>query len=345
MRIVICTSQVPFAKWGAEHLTEALAEAIGERGHLVEIVRIPFRHYPKEEILKGYLAWRLINLEESEGEPIDMVIALKFPSFMIPHPHKVTWLVQQFRQVYDLYGTPYSTFDNTVQDHELRRAVQRLDRLGIGESERVFAISKNVAQRLQKYNRLRAQVLYPPPAKERLLYHHRYGDYVLSVSRIDQLKRVDQLIRSFAHTRTSVHCKIAGLGPQLENVRKLIRKLRLQDRVELLGYVSDRELLDLYANALAVYYAPLDEDYGLATVEAMNARKPVLTASDSGGVLEFVEDGVTGLITDPEDATGLAEQIDRLYTNRDLVAKLGQSAFDRVSQINWETTLNQLLGD
>jgi len=65
----------------------------------VETIQIPFRWYPKEEILKGYLAWRLINLDESEGQPIDRVIALKFPAFVVKHSHKTTWLVQQFRQL------------------------------------------------------------------------------------------------------------------------------------------------------------------------------------------------------------------------------------------------------
>ena len=70
----------------------------------------------------------------------------------------------------------------------------------------------------------------------------------------------------------------------------------MRDRVDLLGWVDDRDVPDLYANTLAVFYAPYDEDYGYVTVEAFKAGKPVLTAADSGGVLEFVEDGRNGYV-------------------------------------------------
>ena len=69
-----------------------------------------------------------------------------------------------------------------------------------------------------------------------------------------------------------------------------------------LGWVDDDTLIRLYAECFAVFYAPVDEDYGLATVEAFQAGKPVVTASDSGGVLEFVEDGVSGCVSAPNPA-------------------------------------------
>jgi len=65
-------------------------------------------------------------------------------------------------------------------------------------------------------------------------------------------------------------------------------------RCEFLGYVSNERLLDLYARCLAVYHGPVDEDYGLVTIEAMKAHKAVLTAHDSGGAAEFVVDGESG---------------------------------------------------
>ena len=127
LRIAVCTGQIPFVRGGAEIQADALAEQLRARGHAVDIVRIPFRWYPKDEILKGYLAWRLIDLEESEGQTIDRVIALKFPAFVVRHSHKITWLIQQFRQVYDLYGSEHSHFDDSREDDELRRAIWEID--------------------------------------------------------------------------------------------------------------------------------------------------------------------------------------------------------------------------
>jgi glycosyltransferase involved in cell wall biosynthesis len=83
------------------------------------------------------------------------------------------------------------------------------------------------------------------------------------------------------------------------HLREILTQNRSHRRVEFLGRVSDDELLSLYANAFAVYYAPHDEDYGFVTLEAFASGKPVVTATDSGGVLDFVEDGKNGIVSAP----------------------------------------------
>jgi glycosyltransferase involved in cell wall biosynthesis len=138
---------------------------------------------------------------------------------------------------------------------------------------------------------------------------------------------------------------IAGRGPEKENLEKLTHQYGIQDRVKLLGYVDDDTLLDLYANCFAVFYGPLDEDYGLATVEAFKSRKPVLTMSDSGGVLEFVEEGRTGYIVDPGEATNLAERIDELHGDRQRCRRMGMEGYRRVEHINWDRTIRSLVAD
>ena len=70
-------------------------------------------------------------------------------------------------------------------------------------------------------------------------------------------------------------------------------------RVELPGFVTDDDLVALLAGCLGVVYAPYDEDYGYVTLQAFLAGKPVITTTDSGGVLEWVEHGVTGLVVEP----------------------------------------------
>ncbi|MBC7236526.1 MAG: glycosyltransferase family 4 protein [Chloroflexi bacterium] len=344
MRIVVCSGQIPFVRGGSEILTDALAEQLRRRGHAVEIVRIPFRWYPKEEILKGYLAWRLINLEESEGQRIDRVIALKFPAYVVPHSHKTVWLVQQFRQAYDLFNTEYSHFDSSAADTELRQTIRHMDTISIGEAERIFTISKNVGARLRRYNGLDAETLYPPPALDGHYYHAEYGDYVLSMARLNPLKRVDWLIEAMAYTKTPVRCLIAGRGEETERLQSLAREWGVADRIEFLGFVRDEQAIELYAHALAVYYAPLDEDYGLATVEAFKSSKPVLTGEDSGGVLEFVHDGLSGLVVPSRDAQALAETIDHLYAHREIAARLGAAGREIVAPIHWDVTIERLLG-
>jgi glycosyltransferase involved in cell wall biosynthesis len=114
-------------------------------------------------------------------------------------------------------------------------------------------------------------------------------------------------------------------------------------RVELPGFVADDDLIERYARALAVVYAPFDEDYGYVTLQAFLAAKPVITAKDSGGVLEWVDDGVTGIVTDGSAAaTGAA--IDRLAGDRELARRMGEAGRERVKDLAWGPVVERLLG-
>ena len=343
--VLVCTSQTPLVEYGGtESLVESLSGALRDRGLAVDVVRIPFRHYPKEEILKGHLVWRLIDITESEGQPVDLVIATKFPSYLVQHPNKVTWLVQQFRQAYDWMGTPHSPFGTSAEDQQLVRAIRRLDSSALAESKRLFAISRNVASRLARYNGLQATPLYPPPQHEGRYRSNGYGDYILSPSRLNPMKRVHLLIEALALTETRVQGVVAGTGPAEQELKNLVRRHRLTDRVTFTGAVGPDRLLELYAGCLAVFFAPFDEDYGLVTLEAFNSQKPVLTSYDSGGVLEFVEDGKSGFVASVGRPEELASAIDQLYRDRALCEQLGQSGQEKVKEITWDRTIDRLLG-
>lgn len=340
-RICICVPQVPFVYGGAEVLVETLQKELVNREFMAEIVRVPFKWYPKSEILRNAMSWRLLDLTESEGQKIDLVICTKFPSYVIKHPNKVTWLVHQMRAVYDLYGTEYSDYSDSNEDNIIKQNIVNIDNTTIAESQRVYAISQNVANRLQKFNQISSEVLYPPPHNDGLYRNDRYGDYILYVGRLDSYKRPDLLIESMSLVKSGVRCLIAGSGGRLEELRKKVQALGLQDRVQLLGFVSNEQLLELYANACAIFYAPVDEDYGLVTVEAFKSEKPVITTCDAGGVLEFVQDGVDGFVTNV-NLNEIAAKIDILFQNKDLCAKFGQVGKSLVSTINWDSVIKTL---
>lgn len=346
LRIAVCNSQVPFEYGGAEILADALVEQLRARGHEVVLIQLPQSWQPKENILKNYLMWRLVDLEGMHDQrPVDKVIALKFPAYAVSHQNKVTWLVHQLRQAYDMFGTEHCWLDNSPEDFALREQVRCMDTLTIEESRRKYAISQNVASRLARFNHVDAEVLYPPPAMDGRFHNAGYGDYILSVSRLNALKRVDNLIRAMGQVTTSVRLLVAGRGPDQEALEKLAVKVGARDRIDFLGFVENEHLLDLYAGALALYYGPVDEDYGLATVEASKSGKPVLTTDDSGGILEFVRDGVTGFVLRPGEPAALAVRIDELYADRRLAQRLGRSARALVANITWDHAIARLLED
>ena len=106
----------------------------------------------------------------------------------------------------------------------------------------------------------------------------------------------------------------------------------------------DERLHELYANALGVYFGPFDEDYGYVTIEGFAAKRPVITLTDAGGPLEFVEDGRTGLVAEP-DPRAIGAAIDRLATDRELAPRLGTAGHELIREKvpTWPDVVARLL--
>jgi glycosyltransferase involved in cell wall biosynthesis len=134
---------------------------------------------------------------------------------------------------------------------------------------------------------------------------------------------------------------IVGEGSQREALEALARECDVAARVEFRGRLTDAEVRALYARAGAVFYAPWDEDYGLVTLEAFHARKPVVTAADAGGVLEFVTDGKSGEVAEA-DPTALGARLKRLLADPEQARRQGESGYARVQGIRWTDVISRL---
>ncbi len=340
MNIAVCRPQVPFARGGAEIFTDRLVHELRARGHDADLVSVPFKWYPGAQVLTQAFLWRLLDLSEADGKRIDLVIGTKFPSYLVRHPEKRVWLIHQFRQAYDLDRTALGQFGESPEDRALRRKVQALDRIALGEARRLFATSENVAGRLEESTGLVAEVLPHPP--QALDYRSgAYGDFVLSVNRLDRAKRVDLLLEAAA-LDPSLEVVIAGDGPDRARLEQLARERGVNGRARFAGRVSEEELAELYSGCLAVYYAPVDEDFGMVPLEAFLAERPVLTTTDAGGPLEVVADRRTGLVVAPE-AAEIARAAGWLREHRDEAAAYGRAGKDVASRVTWDRAVERLL--
>jgi glycosyltransferase involved in cell wall biosynthesis len=340
--VLVCEAQVPFVHGGAERHVRGLVDELRRRGYAAERVSIPFKWYPKDALLAQAAAWRLVDLSEANGVRIDAVIATKFPTYFVRHPNKITWLFHQYRAIYDLCGTPYSEFGHSEADVRLRDKLIALDNEVLGESKRLFANARTTAARLARYNGLTAEPLYHPPPLAGRLRPGPYGDYVLSVGRLEANKRVDLIVAALARVDQRVRLVVVGEGPLREQLEEVAVRAGVADRVTWTGGIDEPQLIELYAGALGIVFPPFDEDYGYVTLEAFLARKPVVTTTDSGGPLEFVEDGVTGLVADPApDAIGAA--IATLAADRGRAQSLGESGCARARAITWDGVVDRLM--
>jgi glycosyltransferase involved in cell wall biosynthesis len=340
MRIAVCAPQVPFESGGTEILAETLVTELRRRDHEVESVAIPFKWYPGSRPLRAALLWRLLDLEEAQGRPIDLVIATKFPSYAVRHPNKVVWLVHQFRQAYELDGTELGQFGEKAFDRATVGAIHRLDRSTLGEARSLLAISRNVADRLQRSTGLEAEVLVPPPQQ----LDYRSGDpgnFILSVGRLDRAKRVDLLLEAAA-LDGRLQVVVAGDGPDRERLEELSARRGLDGRVRFAGRVPQNELVDLYADCLAVFYAPVDEDLGLVPYEAFLSEKPVVTTRDAGGPLEIVVDHENGLVCEPVPAA-VAKACSWLAANPEQARACGRSGKRLAERVTWDAVVDRLL--
>ena len=340
--VLVCEAQVPFVQGGAESHVRELVGQLRAHGHDAELVSVPFKWYPKAEILTHAAAWRLLDLSESNGRPIDLVIATKFPTYFARHSRKVAWLIHQHRAAYELAGTPFSDFSHNEEDVALRERIVSLDRTMLGECLHVYANSANTAARVKRFNGLDADPLYHPPRLAARLHPGHAGSYVLSIGRLEAVKRVDLALRALAHAPREVTLTIAGAGTQASALETLAASLGLGDRVRFLGEVRDEDVIELYAHALAVIYPPYDEDYGYVTLEAFLARKPVITTTDAGGPNEFVIDGVNGWVC-PPDPAALGEAMGRAYSDRARAAAQGEAGYDRARTITWDGVIDRLM--
>ena len=337
-RVLVCTAQVPFASGGAERHAEGLVREIVASGHEAEQVRLPFKWYPRAEILTSALAWRLLDLSEVDGKRVDLVIPMKFPSYLVRHENKVVWLIHQFRQAYDRFGTAESDFTASPEDTRWRELIAETDRTGLTEARKIFTNARNTADRLARFNGIEAEALYhPPPLAGRYRTEVAQG-FALAAGRLDAWKRVDLAIGAAAAGKFRL--VIAGDGADRARLEALARKSGAD--VRFTGRVSDDELLGLYATSSVVIFPPADEDYGYIALEAFLSKKPVVTCTDSGGPLEFVVDGENGRVV-PPDAAALGSAVAELLANEKKASEFGERGFERVRDIRWDHAVRALL--
>lgn len=339
MDVLVATTQVPHMSGGLELMVDNLVAAFERSGHRAEAVRIPVA-WDRGRLFDAPLAWRMVPLDA------DMVVAVNFPSYYARHDNKVLWLAHQHRAAYDALGQPWSDFgldDASLDDH---RQLLAWDAQAIGEARRIYTISKVVADRLRDYCGLEGEALYqPPPLADRLVPRSDGpGELIFCPTRLEANKRPALLVEAVAAMRNEVPAVLAGTGSLAAELAALAERVGVSDRLDMPGFVSDDALVGLFGRARAVVYAPYDEDYGFVTLQAFLAGVPVVTADDSGGVLEWVTDGETGLVTDGSPQ-GLAVALDRLCDDPDLAARLGAAGRERVLGLSWDHVVSTLCGE
>lgn len=343
MRIALCSSFVPFVNGGARNIVEWLETMLREAGHHVERIYLPEVDAP-DLLFQQMAAFRFVDLTSA-----DRIICFRPQSHLIQHPHKIVWFIHHLRLFYDLWDSPYRDFPDDARHRGIRDALHAADTSALQEARHVFTNSQVVSDRLRRYNGLDSEPLFPPVFRPERFHHRAMNDEIVCICRLEHHKRQHLLIEALPYCRTPVKLRLCGLGSgpgYPSELVSLIEANGMAHRVQLEHrWISEDEKVEYLADCLAAAYLPVDEDsYGYPTIEASHAKKPILTTTDSGGVLEFVISGVNGIVTAP-DPVEIAIAMDQLYLDREATRQMGMNANARIEEmrINWRHVLERLL--
>ena len=341
-RIAVVTSSPPMVEGGHMVIARSLVRALRDAGHDADIIVTPQNRFGRQA--SSYVATWLTDVASSDGQPIDQVISLRYPSYAVRHPNHVCWLNHTMREYYDLWDRFSATLSakGRLKERARRRAIQMVDRYLLTRNvKRLFVQSHTIQQRLSMWPELESTVLYPP-APQRPYRCDEYGDYIFMVSRLTPLKRTDLLLDALGTPEgAGIKAVIGGDGEEHSRLEAKIAELGLTGRVVLAGPLSEAPLVDHLARCRAVCFPPLQEDYGFVTAEAFASSKAVVTCLDSGGPAELVRDGVNGFICDPTPAS-VAQALRTLIDDRPLAERMGKEAGASTAALTWDAVVRQL---
>lgn len=316
---------------GAERFYDGLRHALCAADAVASIVSIEHSEATFEDIIAGYQRCAELDLSA-----YDLVISTKAPTFNIRHPNHIVFLVHTVRVFYDMFDTNFPIPTRHVLEQQ--RHIHALDTAAIASARKVFTIGHEVSNRLVQWNGIPSEVLHPPVDEEEFLTGEN-GDYFFLPGRLHPWKRVDLAIAAVKASSKPLKLVIAGSGEAEDALKELAAG---HPRIEFRGRISDREMKRLYANARAVVFTPLREDYGYITVEAFASGKPVITCSDSGEPLQFVRHGQTGLVARPGPQE-LCAAMELLHDDPDLAREMGRAALAVADEMSWGKVAARLL--
>jgi glycosyltransferase involved in cell wall biosynthesis len=341
--LAVVTSSPAGVEGGHLVVARSLAAAAREQGHDAHLVLTPDFGFGRT--LDTYRGNWSTDVSRVNGRTVDQVISLRYPSYAVSHQAHVCWLNHTMREYYDVWPRFAASISapNRMKERARKMLIRMADwwLLHYRVSE-VVAQSRTIQHRLRDDLGVRAEVLWPPPPP-RAYRCDEYGDYILAISRLTPMKRLDLLIRALAEPAAKhIRVVLAGDGESRADLEALAASLGVAGRVALVGHLDDAALAVHLGRCRAVCFPPLGEDYGFVTVEAFASSKAVVTCSDSGGPAELVRDGESGLVCEPTPAS-LAGALARVMEDRVLAERLGRGAAAQVAGMRWPDAVKRLV--
>jgi glycosyltransferase involved in cell wall biosynthesis len=296
-------------------------------------------------LYKKYLPLMPLALESLDLSPYDLVISSEAgPAKGIvvrPDAVHICYCHSPMRYIWDqffLYRAHGGMITKLIMTAALP-SLRQWDAVTAMRVDHFVANSAFVAQRIEKYYRRASDVVHPPVAIEKFSISDEIDDYYFTCGQLVGYKRFDLAVEAFS--RLGKRLIVAGTGEEAKRLKALAGPT-----VEFAGRVSDEEIARLLRRCRAFIF-PGIEDFGIAAVEAMASGRPVI-AYASGGALETVVDGVTGLYFNEASVESLTRAVldfeSRVESFDPQIIRAHSRKFDRTRfQVKLKAVVNRQL--
>lgn len=301
----------------------------------------------------GSERYDLVHIHNTHPAPMIKRIAKKCLDVGIPYIISTHGIVESTK-VMDVFKIPLvdKLVDNLVVD-PLRFSLQN--------ASGIAALTNYEIELLKKFygvegNRIRVvrngfdPIFEKKPKEEDIKkiikkYKLKNEGYLLFVGNLKRNKGIEVLIDAMLMINR-LDLAVVGKPTQegyYKKLVKLVKEKSIQNRVKFLGKVSDRELVALYYGCRLFVLPTLADTLPLVILDAMVSKKAVV-ATRVGGIPEEIEDGVTGIIVEPNNVDELADEINKIIKYPEKVEMMGKAGYKKViNEYGWNRVVNCIL--
>lgn len=337
--------------------TQRWATALGDRGHDVHVIGVRNAAFenatvhclsPRDPQSTLAVAIAYVRL----GLRLRFLVNAIDPNVVLAHYTTTNGVLARLARLRPLVVFPWGTDIREEPDHWKRRLRETVNRWVLRRTEDIVVSSRYLRERVLTVTsgRCSPPVVIPfgvdptaftpttrapdsPEFRIGFIKHlrRRYGAGTL----------IDAMPLVLAEVPTA-RLVMAGAGPLEATLKQQAAKLGIADRVDFIGRIPHSDVPDLMATLDVLVNPSLEESFGVVLLEAGSTGLPAIT-SDVGGVREIIEDGVTGLLVPPDEATALSDAIIRLGLDSSLRRELGAAARRRVvDTFDWSSNVAEL---
>jgi len=338
---------------GAERFTHEVARRLVDNGHEVTLVTSRPEGFPAEEEVEGYRVLRAggtytvylkaskTYMEKLRGR-VDLVVdeVNTLPFFTVKYAKEpiVALIHQLAREYWLLEVKPPMSWIGYILEPKYLSLYKDILAITVSEStkrdleelgfKRIYIVPEG----------LNMKPLEKPPEKN--------GDpAVIFLGRLKKTKHPDHAIKAFKLVVEKVpdaRLWIVGDGPLKSKLHKLVKKLKLEGRVMIYGWVDEERKVELLREAQALVFPAVREGWGLVVIEANACGTPAV-GYDVPGLRDSIRHGETGILVKPGDLEALAEALTSLLKDDMLREKMSRNALEWSKKFSWDKTAEEFM--